>query len=77
MYLFVKKMVKDEEDAKDIVDEAFYKYLCKQYQVHTEDELRALLYTICHNLALDHLRRFKHKKNGMQKTPTHCWNTLI
>jgi RNA polymerase sigma-70 factor (ECF subfamily) len=54
LYDHVKKMVKDQEAARDLVEDAFEAYLSKPRDLHTADELRALLYVICRNNVINY-----------------------
>ncbi|AXY73924.1 sigma-70 family RNA polymerase sigma factor [Paraflavitalea soli] len=56
LYAFVVQLVKNEEVAKDIVSEAFLAYLSNPHDLYSADELRALLYVICRNKAMNYLK---------------------
>jgi len=70
---YVISLVKDEEAAKDLVGDAFVDYLKGLKRVNNADELRALLYTICHNKAINYLKfgsGFKNKRELNVEDPS-------
>ena len=64
---YVTGILKDPEQAKDIVQDAlirFLRELKKESEIKNE---RAWLYRVCHNLSLDHIRKFKKRSSSFEE----------
>ena len=58
VYRFVLKNLRNEEDAKDIVQNAFEKMWVNRQQVENE-KCRSFLFTVAYNNMIDHIRKNK------------------
>ena len=58
VYRFVLKNLRNEEDAKDIVQNAFEKMWVNRKQVENE-KCRSFLFTVAYNNMIDHIRKNK------------------
>jgi len=59
LYIHAKKMLHDEDQAKDIVQELFINLLSKTSRLNVKTTLRSLLYSSTRNLVITHIRREK------------------
>jgi RNA polymerase sigma factor (sigma-70 family) len=58
VYRFILKNLKQEEDAKDIVQSAFEKVWINREQVEN-DKCKSFLFTVAYNSMIDHIRKNK------------------
>lgn len=58
VYRFILKNIKQEEDAKDIVQTAFEKVWINREQVEN-DKCKSFLFTVAYNSMIDHIRKNK------------------
>jgi RNA polymerase sigma factor (sigma-70 family) len=58
VYRFILKNIKQEEDAKDIVQTAFEKIWINREQVDNE-KCKSFLFTVAYNSMIDHIRKNK------------------
>jgi len=74
---YVCGIIKDPEQAKDIVQEALIRYLREMQNSKEISNTRAWLYRVCHNLALDYIRKFKRRSASLENfQPTLADNNL-
>jgi RNA polymerase sigma-70 factor (ECF subfamily) len=59
VYGLVRRMIKDEEDARDLAQEAFIRAFKKLQQFDQERKFSSWLFRIANNLCIDHYRRRK------------------
>jgi len=59
---FVLYMVKNEHDAEDIVQEAFFRFNEKKDTIEDDSKTRSWIFRVAHNLCLDHFRRVSARK---------------
>ena len=62
---YVTGIIKDPEQARDIVQDAFIKFLKELEKGSDLKNERAWLYRVSHNLALDFLRKFKRRSDNL------------
>jgi RNA polymerase sigma factor (sigma-70 family) len=60
IYRFMLKNTRDEETAKDIVQESFYRFWEKHREVHFE-KARSYLFTTAYHIMVDEIRKGKFK----------------
>lgn len=60
---FVRRVVRNEEDAADITQEVFTRAYAKWEGLRDERQVKSWLFSIAHHAALDHLRRARHTVN--------------
>ena len=56
LFSFAISLLKNEEDSKEVVQEAFFKIWNKRNEIDTTRSFRSFLYTISYNLIMDRLR---------------------
>jgi RNA polymerase sigma-70 factor, ECF subfamily len=59
VYGIVRRMIPDEEDARDLAQEAFIRAFKSLKQFDTSRKFSSWLFRIAHNLCIDHYRRRK------------------
>jgi RNA polymerase sigma-70 factor (ECF subfamily) len=69
--LYVSRIVRDDERARDVVQEAFLR-LCLQPRDAVEPHLAEWLYTVCRNKALD-VRRKEKRMTELTDQTTDAW----
>lgn len=57
LYSFAFSILKNREDAKEIVQETFLKLWNKRMEIHPNQSLNAYLFTISHNISIDLIRK--------------------
>lgn len=69
---YARSLVRDEEEARDIVQETFLRLWKKPPR---PDALRAWLYQVCRSRAMDYWRRQKRRGNPLtqEDAATFCW----
>jgi RNA polymerase sigma-70 factor, ECF subfamily len=68
MYRFATRLLKDEEEAKDIVQEAMIRVWNKRDDMHTLKNMEAWCMRIVRNLALDRLKSKQFNNNRLDET---------
>jgi RNA polymerase sigma-70 factor (ECF subfamily) len=66
LFLYVRNMLRDNEEAKDIVQEVFATLWMKTDQLDPDNCLSSYLYCYTRHKAIDHIRRDKVKGDYMQ-----------
>ena len=62
---YVTGILKDPEQAKDTVQDALIRLLREFEKGKEVKNVRAWLYRVCHNLALDHIRKFSRRSDNL------------
>ena len=57
LYCFAKSILKNREDARDIVQEVFLRVWKNREQIKQETSFRSFLFTISYHIIVDHLRK--------------------
>ncbi len=68
-------ILKDREQAKDIVQESFMKLIKELTKGQRIENEKAWLYRVCHNLALDYLRKIKRNNERIEEVQDMVSNT--
>lgn len=83
IYLHAYKMLQDEEEAKDIVQELFTQLWSRRAELQVESSLSGYLYTAARNRVLDRIARGKIEKKyiaslqNFAETDTHITDHLV
>lgn len=64
LYRFAVRLLKDDEEAKDVVQEAMIRVWNRRDQMSTLQNMEAWCMTVVRNLSLDRLKSKKHKTDG-------------
>lgn len=68
LYRLALRIVLHREEAEDIVQDTLMKLWDRRDTWDQIDNIEALSYTICRNMALDHLRRMESKNQSLDST---------
>lgn len=68
MYRFALRFLRDEEEAKDIVQEAMIRVWKKREDIHTYQNMEAWCMTIVRNLSLDRIKSKQFNAENLDKT---------
>jgi RNA polymerase sigma factor (sigma-70 family) len=68
MYRFALRFLRDEEEAKDIVQEAMIRVWKKRDQMHTYVNMEAWCMTIVRNLSLDRIKSKQYNSESLEQT---------
>ena len=63
---YVTGILKDREQARDTVQDAFIRLLREFEKGIVVKNEKAWLYRVCHNRALDHIRKFKRRSDNLE-----------
>src|SRR5690606_41157339 len=63
LYLFASRMLQDEEQGMDIVEDLLTTLWHNRYQFDIRTSLKTYLYTSVHNLTLNYINRSKDRKS--------------
>lgn len=66
LFLFIKSKIKDEEIAKDILQEVFLKIQLKLEQLNDTSKLTSWVYQITRNTIIDHYRKPSSKNTSIK-----------
>ena len=67
LYFFVKKLIEDRDEAKDITAETFIKLWKLHDRFNTNENIKAFLYITARNACLDYLRYQKKQTSNKQE----------
>jgi RNA polymerase sigma-70 factor (ECF subfamily) len=68
MYRFALRFLRDEEEAKDIVQEAMIRVWKKREEMHTYHNMEAWCMTIVRNLSLDRIKSKQYNSESLDQT---------
>jgi len=68
MYRFALRLLRDEEEAKDIVQEAMIRVWRKKEKMHTYKNMEAWCMTIVRNLSLDRLKSKQYNSDNLDNS---------
>lgn len=63
LYNFSCSILKNEEDAKEIVQEVFFRLWSERKKIDADKSLKSLLFTITYRIIIDHLRKQLKERN--------------
>jgi RNA polymerase sigma-70 factor (family 1) len=66
LYAFALMLLKNKEDARDIVQEAFLRIWQKRRELAEEKSFKSYLFTISYNIIIDQLRKKLNDKNYLE-----------
>ena len=67
LYYFAESILKNNEDARDVVQEVFYRVWKNRDNLNEESSLKSFLFTISYNLIVDLMRRKMSDRNFRDK----------
>ena len=76
MYRFAKRLLKDEEEAKDIVQEAMIRVWNKKDDMHTYKNMEAWCMRVVRNLSLDRLKSKQYNTDRLDETYNLSYNGI-
>lgn len=76
MYRFAKRLLNDEEEAKDIVQEAMIRVWNKKDEMHTYKNMEAWCMRVVRNLSLDRLKSKQFNNDRLDETYNLSYNGI-
>ena len=71
LYRFVWRHTREEQSAKDLVQEIFTRVWQNREKLDPQQSVKAYLYRIGYNLAIDHLRKKSHQPEALAEDSAH------